>query len=148
MIKGKNLMLSIDGEIYGYANDCSIDVSTDTSEVTSTKYKHKTAAGVFKEFEADATSISLSSSYVLSDTVADYATMANHQLTGLPIDVKFVQVEATGPGGTGDITETSAGLKWSGKAIITSMSLSAPVDGESTFSVSLQGTGTWTIATK
>lgn len=139
-------MLCVDGEIYGFATDCSIDVSTDTSEVTSTKYKHKSAAGVFKEFEADATSISLSSSYVLGD-IHDYAAMVGMQLSGVPINVKFTEVEAEGPGATGDMVEANVGVKWSGMAIITSMSLSAPVDGECTFSVSLQGTGTWTVTT-
>lgn len=148
MTKGKDLMIGIAGEVLGYATDCSIDVTTDTTEVTSTKYKHKTSAGNFKEYESDVNSISLSSSYVLSDSMEDYMTLVQTQLAGTAVDVTFSTVETEGPGQSGDITVSATGLKASGKALITSISLSAPVDGECTFQVSLQGTGAWTFEKK
>lgn len=146
--KGKDLMLSIGGTIYGYATECSIDLSTDTSEITSTKYKHKNSAGKFKEYETDVNSISLSASYVLSDSEEDYLALVQAQLQGLPLDVSFIDVQvsdATDGGITGNIEGSSNGLKAAGKALITSISLSAPVSDECTFSVSLQGTGAWTF---
>lgn len=148
MTKGKDLMIGVGGEVLGYGTDCSIDVTTDTTEVTSTKYKHKASAGHFKEYESDVNSISLSSSYVLSDSMQDYMTLVQAQLAGAPVDATFSTVEASGPGESGDLEVSTTGLKASGKALITSISLSAPVDGECTFQVSLQGTGAWTFEKK
>lgn len=148
--KGKDLMLSIGGVIYGYATDCSIDLSTDTTEITSTKYKHKNSAGKFKEFESDVNSISLSASYVLSQSEEDYIALVNAQLAGLPIQVSFLDVtaeDATDGGVTGNL-KAGTGLKAEGNALITSISLQAPTTDECTFSVSLQGTGAWTFSKK
>lgn len=148
MKKGKDLMLSIDGTVYGYSSDCSFDINTDTVEITSTRYKRKNAAGKFKEYESDVNSVSLSSSYVLADTEADYMALVQRQLSGEPIDVSFVDVVDTGDGekgATGSLEEATTGMRISGKALITAISLSAPTEGEATFQVSLQGTGAWAV---
>lgn len=148
MKKGKDLMLSIDGTVYGYATECSFDINTDTVEITSTRYKRKTSAGKFKEYESDVNSVSLSSSYVLSDSEDDYMALVQHQLSGTPIDVSFVDVVDKGDvemGVTGSLEEATTGMRISGKALITAISLSAPVTDEATFQVSLQGTGEWTV---
>ena len=151
MKKGKELMLSCNGKIYGYASDCSFDITTDTSEIASTKYKHKNSAGKFKEFESDVNSFTLSSGYVLSDTEEDYLELVQLQLAGEPIEVSFVDVvekeSASEKGATGSFEEAKIGMKLSGQALITSISLTAPVSDECTFQVSLQGTGALT-ATK
>lgn len=148
--KGKDLMLSIGDKIYGMATDCSVDITTDTTEVTTTKYKHKNSAGKFKEFESDINSVSLSSGYVLADSEEDYIELVNKQLAGEPIDVSYIDViekTATGDKGTtGSLEAATNGMKVSGKALITSISLNAPTDGEATFQVQLQGTGVWTVA--
>lgn len=145
MKKGKDLMLKMGGTIYGYATDCSFNLTTDTTEVTSTKYKRSTAAGKFKEFEPDITSWDASSGYVVADSMEDYDALVDKQLAGEPIDVEFLDVidktSATNKGATGDIEAATSGKKMSGMAIITSIQLNAPTDGDATFSVNLQGTG-------
>ena len=145
MKKGKDLMLKMGGTIYGYATDCNFNVVTDTTEVTTTKYKRSTAAGKFKEFEPDITSWDASSGYVVSDSMDDYDALVDMQLAGEAVDVEFLDVtdktSATNKGATGDIEAATSGKKRSGKAIITSIQLTAPTDGDATFSVNLQGTG-------
>ena len=41
MKKGKNLMLKLGTTIYGYASDCSFNISTDTTEVSHCFYWSK-----------------------------------------------------------------------------------------------------------
>lgn len=148
--KGNDLMLSIGDKIYGMATDCSVDITTDTTEVATTKYKHKNSAGKFKEFESDINSVSLSSGYVLADSEEDYIELVNKQLAGEAIDVSYIDVTeksaAGDKGTTGSLEAATGGMKVSGKALITSISLNAPTDGEATFQVQLQGTGVWTVA--
>ena len=147
--KGKDLMLSVGDKIYGYATDCSFDLTTDTSEVATTRYKHKNSAGKFKEFESDVNSFTISSSYVLSGTEEDYLELVQLQMVGEPIDVSFVDVvekSSTGyKGATGSLEVATKGMKLSGKALITTINLTAPAEGECTFQVSLQGTGALTV---
>ena len=145
MKKGKDLMLKIGGTIYGYATDCSFNITTDTTEVSTTKYKRSTAAGKYKEYEPDIISWDASSGYVVAESEADYIALVDKQLAGEPIDVEFIDVmdkaSATDKGATGDVEAATSGIKMSGKAIITSIQLSAPTDGDATFSINLQGTG-------
>ena len=146
MKKGKDLMIKMAGEIYGYATDCSFNITTDTAEISKTKVKRASAAGKFKEYEADINSFDCSSNHVVSDDEADYIALVKAQLAGEAVDVEFLDVTdksagAGEKGATGSIEQATAGIKMSGKAIITSIQLSAPVDGEATFSISLQGTG-------
>ena len=152
MKKGKDLMLKIANTIYGYATDCQFNVTTDTTEVTTTKYKRSNAAGKFKEFEPYVTSWDVNSSYVVAEDEADYKALVEKQLEGVAIDVEFLDVKdatsmTNGAGATGSIDAATTGIKYSGKAIITSIQLSAPTDGDATFSIQLQGTGTLTVAT-
>ena len=141
-------MLKIAGTIYGYASDCNFNISTDTTEVSRTKIKRSVSAGKFKEYESDVNSWDCSSNYVVSDSEDDYLALVSAQLTGEAIDVEFLDVVdaastgAENKGETGKIEAAKTGIKMAGKAIITSIQLTASTDGEATFSVNLQGTGT------
>ena len=147
MKKGKNLMLKLGTTIYGYASDCSFNISTDTTEVSRTKIKRAVSAGKFKEFESDVNGWDCSSNYVVTEDEADYLALVEAQLKGEALDVEFLDVadkastEAAEKGTTGNIEAASAGMKMSGKGIITSIQLNAPVDGEVSYSVNIQGTG-------
>ena len=130
MKKGKDLMLKIANTIYGYATDCQFNITTDTTEVTTTKYKRSNAAGKFKEYEPDITSWDVNSSYVVAEDEADYKALVEKQLQGVAIDVEFLDVKdatsmTNGAGATGSIDAATTGIKYSGKAIITSIQLSA-----------------------
>lgn len=147
MKKGKNLMLKLGTTIYGYASDCSFNISTDTTEVSRTKIKRAVSAGKFKEFESDVNGWDCSSNYVVTEDEADYLALVEAQLKGEALDVEFLDVtdkastEAAEKGATGNIEAATSGMKMSGKGIITSIQLNAPVDGEVSYSVNIQGTG-------
>ena len=147
MKKGKNLMLKIGTTIYGYASDCSFNISTETTEVSRTKIKRAVSAGKFKEYESDVNGWDCSSNYVVTEDEADYLALVDAQLKGEALDVEFLDVadkastEAAEKGATGNIEAATSGMKLSGKGIITSIQLNAPVDGEVSYSVNIQGTG-------
>lgn len=147
MKKGKNLMLKLGTTIYGYASDCSFNISTDTTEVSRTKIKRAVSAGKFKEYESDVNGWDCSSNYVVTEDEADYLALVDAQLKGEALDVEFLDVadkastEAADKGSTGNIEAATTGMKMSGKGIITSIQLNAPVDGEVSYSVNIQGTG-------
>lgn len=147
MKKGKNLMLKLGTTIYGYASDCSFNISTDTTEVSRTKIKRAVSAGKFKEYESDVNGWDCSSNYVVTEDEADYLALVEAQLKGEALDVEFLDVtdkastEAADKGATGNIEAATSGMKMSGKGIITSIQLNAPVDGEVSYSVNIQGTG-------
>ena len=147
MKKGKNLMLKLGTTIYGYASDCSFNISTDTTEVSRTKIKRAVSAGKFKEYESDVNGWDCSSNYVVTEDEADYLALVEAQLKGEALDVEFLDVadkaptEAAEKGATGNIEAATSGMKMSGKGIITSIQLNAPVDGEVSYSVNIQGTG-------
>ena len=147
MKKGKNLMLKLGTTIYGYASDCNFNISTDTTEVSRTKIKRAVSAGKFKEYESDVNGWDCSSNYVVTEDEADYLALVDAQLKGEALDVEFLDVtdkastEAAEKGATGNIEAATSGMKLSGKGIITSIQLNAPVDGEVSYSVNLQGTG-------
>lgn len=147
MKKGKNLMLKLGTTIYGYASDCNFNISTDTTEVSRTKIKRAVSAGKFKEYESDVNGWDCSSNYVVTEDEADYLALVEAQLKGEALDVEFLDVtdkastEAAEKGATGNIEAATSGMKMSGKGIITSIQLNAPVDGEVSYSVNIQGTG-------
>ena len=147
MKKGKNLMLKLGTTIYGYASDCSVNISTDTTEVSRTKIKRAVSAGKFKEYESDVNGWDCSSNYVVTEDETDYLALVDAQLKGEALDVEFLDVadkastEAAEKGATGNIEAATSGMKMSGKGIITSIQLNAPVDGEVSYSVNIQGTG-------
>ena len=147
MKKGKNLMLKLGTTIYGYASDCSFNINTDTTEVSRTKIKRAVSAGKFKEYESDVNGWDCSSNYVVTEDEADYLALVDAQLKGEALDVEFLDVadkastEAAEKGATGNIEAATSGMKMSGKGIITSIQLNAPVDGEVSYSVNIQGTG-------
>ena len=147
MKKGKNLMLKLGTTIYGYASDCSFNISTATTEVSRTKIKRAVSAGKFKEYESDVNGWDCSSNYVVTEDETDYLALVDAQLKGEALDVEFLDVadkastEAAEKGATGNIEAATSGMKMSGKGIITSIQLNAPVDGEVSYSVNIQGTG-------
>ena len=147
MKKGKDLMLKIGTTIYGYASDCNFNIQTDTTEVSRTKIKRAVSAGKFKEYESDVNGWDCSSNYVVSEDEADYLALVEAQLKGEALGVEFLDVadkastEAADKGSTNNIEAATTGLKMSGKGIITSIQLNAPVDGEVSYSVNIQGTG-------
>lgn len=119
---------------FGAATNCSIDISVDQTEVTSQ------SSAWFREFKNDVASWSVKcDGFVALSSNYNYAYLAQLQLDRTPITIKFVIDNDNGTTGTlGDTVFT-------GVANLTSLSLFGPVEGASTYSVSLQGTGAYSM---
>jgi predicted secreted protein len=122
------------GTPFGAATNCSLDISVGQVEVTSQ------ASAWFKEYKNDVASWSVKcDGFITLSPNYNYAYLVQLQLSRAPLTIKFVIDNDNGTTGTlGDTVLT-------GVANLTSLSLSGPVEGASTYSVSLQGTGAYTM---
>jgi hypothetical protein len=119
---------------FGAATNCSFEVSVDQKEVTSQ------SSAWFKEYKNDVASWTINADGFVALEDYSYLFLANLQLTRQPILVKF-QINNDN-GGASVLGYTV----FSGTANLSSLSLSAGVEAASTYSVSLQGSGAYTIA--
>jgi predicted secreted protein len=112
---------------FAASTNCSFEVSVDQTNVTSA------TSAWFKEFKPDTASWSLTCDGLITLNDWDYKDMLDTQLSRTAIVVRF----AVG---------TSTTYTIQGTANIESVSIAAPVEGISTYSISLQGTGAYTIS--
>lgn len=122
------------GVPFGAATNCSFEVSVDQKEVTSQ------SSAWFKEFKNDVASWSINADGFVALSDYSYLFLANLQLTRQPILIKF-QVDNDNGDGSGTLGYSI----FTGTANLSSLSLSAGVEAASTYSVSLQGSGAYTI---
>ena len=122
------------GTPMGASTSCSFEASTEQVEVTS-----QTSAW-FRQFKSDITSWTVNCDGFIALSGYSYLALMQKQLDRASIDVRFSidndNADASGTYGYSIV---------SGTANITSISLSAPVEGASTYSLSLQGTGAYAI---
>ena len=122
------------GTPMGASTSCSFEASTEQVEVTS-----QTSAW-FRQFKSDITSWTVNCDGFIALSGYSYLALMQKQLNRASIDVRFSidndNADASGTYGYSIV---------SGTANITSISLSAPVEGASTYSLALQGTGAYTI---
>lgn len=112
---------------FAASTNCSFEVSVDQANVTSA------TSAWFKEFKVDTASWTLSCDGLITLGDYDYKDMLDHQLSRTPITVKF----AIG---------TTTAYTIQGTANIQSVSLAGPLESVATYSISLQGTGAYTIS--
>ena len=122
------------GTPMGASTSCSFESSTDQVEVTS-----QTSAW-FREFKNDITSWTVTCDGFIALSGYSYLALMQKQLNRASIDVRF-SIDNDNDDGSGTYGYSIV----SGTANITSISLSAPVEGASTYSLSLQGTGAYSI---
>lgn len=140
VINGTNIVLyyydpeTMEGIPFGAATNCSFEVSVDQVEVTS-----QTSAW-FREYKNDIATWNVTCDGFIALSNYSYLFLANLQLSKESILIKF-QIDNDNGDGSGDLGYTV----FSGSANLTSLSLSGPVENTSTYSVSLQGTGAYTI---
>ena len=120
---------------FGAATNCSFEVSVDQKEVTSQ------SSAWFKEFKNDVASWTINADGFVALSDYSYLFLVNLQLTRQPILIKF-QVDNDNGNGTGALGYSVI----TGTANLSSLSLSAGVEAASTYSVSLQGSGPYTIS--
>jgi predicted secreted protein len=122
------------GTPMGASTSCSFEASTEQVEVTS-----QTSAW-FREFKNDVSSWTVNCDGFIALSGYSYLALMQKQLNRASIDVRFSidndNADASGTYGYSIV---------SGTANITSISLSAPVEGASTYSLALQGTGAYSI---
>ena len=140
VINGTNIILyyydpeTEEGIPFGAATNCSFEVSVDQVEVTSA------TSAWFKEYKNDVATWTINADGFVALEDYSYLFLANLQLTRQPILVKFqINNDNGGPSVLGYTV-------FSGTANLSSLSLSAGVEAASTYSVSLQGSGAYTIA--
>jgi hypothetical protein len=120
---------------FGAATNCSFEVSVDQKEVTSQ------SSAWFKEFKNDVATWSINADGFVALNDYSYLFLANLQLTRQSIFVKF-QIDNDNADGSNTLGYTV----FNGTANLGSLSLSAGVEAASTYSVSLQGSGAYTIS--
>jgi predicted secreted protein len=148
LLEGKNLLIAIGDKVWGYATACSLDITVDTEETSSTTYKQMNTAGEgsWKGFSAAKKSWSGSTDHlvgVMSNFDSAFSTIIaeNPEVT-----IKFGAVTYKA-GSDDNMTHTfETGAQYTGTAIITSLNVSGSTDGEATFTVGFQGTGALTKA--
>jgi predicted secreted protein len=122
------------GTPMGASTSCSFEASTEQVEVTS-----QTSAW-FREFKNDITSWTVNCDGFIALSGYSYLALMQKQLDRASIDVRF-----SIDNDNADASDTYGYSIVSGTANITSISLSAPVEGVSTYSLALQGTGAYAI---
>ena len=139
-INGTNIVLyyydpiTMEGIPFGAATNCSFEVSVDQVEVTSQ------SSAWFREYKNDIATWNVTCDGFIALEDYSYLFLANLQLSKEPIQIKF-QINND----NGD-TSSLGYTVFNGTANLTSLSLSGPVESTSTYSVSLQGSGPYTIS--
>jgi len=123
------------GTPMGASTSCSFEASTEQVEVTSQ------SSAWFKEFKNDVQTWTVSCDGFIAVTGYSYLALMQKQLNRSSVAVRF-SINNDNADGSG----TYGYSVISGNTNITSLSLSAPLEGASTYSLSLQGTGAYTIS--
>jgi predicted secreted protein len=120
---------------FGASTNCSFETSVEQVEVTS-----QTSAW-FREYKNDVITWSVNcDGFITLSNNYNYAYLLQLVLDKTPITIKFAIDNDNGAG-----SDTLGNTILTGLANLTSLSLSGPVEGASTYSVLLQGTGGYSI---
>ena len=140
VINGTNILLyQYDPETsigipFGAATNCTFSTSVDQVEVTTTNSQS------YKEFLGSQISWNISADGFIALSDYSYLFLLNKLQTKEQIVVKF-QIDND----NGDGTDTLGYSVFTGLANIVNLDMSGPVEGAATYSVSLQGTGPYTV---
>lgn len=141
VINGTNILLyQYDAETdlsvpFGAATNCTFSTSVDQVEVTTTNSES------YKEFLGSQISWNISADGFIALSDYSYLFLLNKLQTKEQLIVKF-QIDND----NGDGSETLGYSVFTGTVNIVNLDMSGPVEGASTYSVSLQGTGVYTIS--
>ena len=131
-VQGKNIILykSTGGTDTAFAcsTNCTFNVQVSQKDVTSQ------SSAWFNEYKIDVASWNVTCDGIVTLAGYSYADMLATQLARTPINIKF------------SIDNGTSVVVLAGSAIITSISINAPYKDISTYSISLQGVGAYTIS--
>lgn len=130
-VQGKNIVLykttgGVD-TVFACSTNCSFNVNVEQVDVTSQ------SSAWFAEYKIDRASWTVSCDGIVTLGGYSYADMLATQLARTTINIKF------------SIDNGTSIVVLSGPAIITSISINAPYKDISTYTVSLQGVGAYSI---
>lgn len=141
VVNGTNIVLyyydpeTEEGIPFGAATNCSFEVTVDQLEVSSQ------SCGYFKVFKPDMATWKVDCDGFIALRDYSYLFLANLQLSRAQILIKF-QIDND----NGDGSETLGYTVFSGTANLSSLNLVGGVEDASSYSVSLQGSGPYTIS--
>lgn len=144
-IKGKALQLRVNGQTIALSTSCSLNTTT---QIIDSKTKDD-AVGPAGEFDFVDWNGSSENVVGYNEDVATelvYDSLMDLQLSGTPVELSMdlvVDYKGKIPAGGWSVDEVTnqAYASRSGKALIESVNLSAPVDGNATISVNFKGVG-------
>ena len=141
VIKGRDLMLFINGKSIAFATSHSLSISLDTTETTS-----KDSGGKWTSALANKMSWGMQSENLMSNDGegVGFEQLFDMMTAQQPIDAVFA-LEKNYKNKADEVTKggwiPSTTGTYSGKVLITSLECSAPNEDNATFSVSLTGIG-------
>jgi predicted secreted protein len=141
VINGTNILLyqydpeTEEGVPFGAATNCTFSTSVDQVEVTTTNSES------YKEYLGSQISWNISADGFIALSDYSYLFLLNKLQSKEQIVVKF-QIDND----NGDGSETLGYSVFTGLANIVNLDMTGPVEGAATYSVSLQGTGEYTVS--
>jgi predicted secreted protein len=123
-LNGTNIILRKSGTVFAASTSCSLEVSSDQIDITNK------SSGFRKQYAYGFKSFSISCEGLITLENYDYFDMITDQENNTQISVTF----------------TIGSNVFSGTCNIESVSVDGPVEGVATYSVTLQGTGDYSIA--
>lgn len=153
IVKGKKLMCFVkSGEgtykSIGFSTNHTLSTSASTISI-SHKDLADAGAGKWDDQEIDTLSWTITSEsfYANQAEGIGFADLFGYYAAGTVLDLKFgVAADNTSGVPTGGWVVPSSGTVLSGKAVISSIDLNAPVDDNASFSITFQGKGALTVA--
>ena len=151
--KGKKLMIWVkdssgDYTSIGYCTNHTLSTSASTISV-SHKDLADSGSGKWDDQDLDTLSWTITSENFYAETAEGktFKDLFTYYSAGTVLDIKFgtAATSTTGVPSGGWVAPTS-GTVLSGKAIITSLDLNAPVDDNASVSITFQGKGALTVA--
>lgn len=135
---GGDMMLFLATKPIAFSTDAKMEITTDVREISSKDsgyWKEKLPGKHDFKFSTDA----LYTEDLTAGTTTSFSQLYTAMLTRVPVSVVFGAVNGTAPPGQSASTTKH---KYTGDAIITALSVSAPDNETTTYSISLEGTGT------
>lgn len=150
--KGKKLMVWVKGSTgdytsIGYCTNHTLSTSANTINV-SHKDLADAASGRWEDQEIDTFTWSISAENFYAETAEGktFADLFAYYTAGTELDIKFGTAATSTTGApTGGWVVPSTGTILTGKAIITSLDISAPVDDNASCSITFTGKGALNI---
>lgn len=131
-VQGKNIILyktvGATDTAFACSTNCTFNVQVSQKDVTSQ------SSAWFYEYKIDVATWNVTCEGIVTLAGYSYADMLATQLARTPINIKF------------SIDNGTSVVVLAGSAIITSISINAPYKDISTYSISLQGVGAYTIS--